>query len=1419
MIIDYEPGYECLRLNWSLNATDRRLIGKGSMANKYIGLKFDTDISEIDFKNLCSILNQEDYGDMLYIDISWEIDSSETKIIEYDGCKFRALCKREPDINRWVEFGQREIFSELKLFAKALKKATDIDGVISSPFITGTPSYKAWQSFIKDKRSSSSATWNNRILFQNDEYLPEYYATSKLEYVPTEGGEASAYNMFIENQLEFDSIPKFEWIMGSLFSNCIKDNEFMVVAKGEKKTGKTTLLNFVKECLGDLKEKSESTYSMPVDLKEITSGGSSHATEVFLKHKLFMYTDDIDLRRMKNIDQLNMLCTKSTMSVNPKGRPHTEIQFDGLLWVNTNYETGFDPSDGIGRRILEIKFKANRLEPQLFKKVRSDMSKEIPIVVNKWIKTYKEMGVDAFSNMKVSEETMRYGSPIYRYMTDCSRIERYSKINDYTPDQQDNWINGTTAYTDYKQWCEDEGSTPVPGLFFYEEMKSYFSEYHGRGIRMPSGQQWNHAYGGTFNPDINFNSRVTVLDMTLEDYNEYRMNNLPDWLKLNHFGYSPLEKMWADCPAQYGTADHPTIPWCCEDKLRTLSDLDTSRVHWVNPTDGYWEHHIIIDLDIKKDGNKCRELNLKRAATFPPTYAEFSKSGAGVHLHYLYDGDVLELAPIIEEDVEIKVYSGKQSLRRKNAGHNAHEIATIPVGYLPKKSAEEIARAKARQADLDIKDEGHLRNLIKKAISGDTNMVSHNQNTRWICTLLETAWNTPDLEFNMEPYKDDIYAYAAESSHHAGQLKILLDGCHFMSQNYKTLSLATVPHPVMDINDDTAPIEMVKNDSSVDVGNKAPSKKKPPIFFDLEVYRNTNLLVYCVMLPENDPEEYMRNMQVVWDPDPDLCRKLLRSKRLIGYNNRAYDNHIMYAKSIGMSPEEVYDVSQGIITNQPKAQWPHAWNSCDLDLYNLSKKAGKAQSLKKWELELDIPHEEMEWDWNEPLPDELREIVEHYCINDVFATTQVYYALTDYVNTQYILADITGLDSARATNKMTEALIFGNDPNPQLVYTDLSEEFPGYHFEVCKSKEEHKAYLAKLSDEGVDMSQLTTWDKDDDETGYKIVSTYMGVGVGEGGYVWSNPGYYENVVTFDVASMHPHSILALNMFGDYTKNFKDLLDARLDIKHKDFESAKKRFGGALAPYLENSDPDILAKALKVVINSVYGLTSARKQKTRFLDERNIDNICAKRGSLFMVGLLKECQARGIEVAHVKTDSIKLVNPSEEAKEFVLNYGKQYGYTFEVEDVFDRICLIDRAQYIAFGEGHWHAKGAQFLNPVVFKGLFTGEELTLDDRAIIKESKKGPIYMVDSSGNAKFVGKCIKVVCVTNGYDCMKMQEGEDKLSYVTGCKDHKWIEYSAIKELPWEEWYIDESYYEDILKETINIIEQFVPFSTLKGND
>lgn len=349
---------------------------------------------------------------------------------------------------------------------------------------------------------------------------------------------------------------------------------------------------------------------------------------------------------------------------------------------------------------------------------------------------------------------------------------------------------------------------------------------------------------------------------------------------------------------------------------------------------------------------------------------------------------------------------------------------------------------------------------------------------------------------------------------------------------------------------------------------------------------------------------------------------------------------------------------------------------------------------------------------------------------------------------------------------------------------------------------------------------------------------YRGTDIGRGGYIISNPGIYTNIALLDVASLHPNSIRAMNCFGEYTKNFTDIIDARVAIKHGDLESARKMLDGRLAPYLDDeSKAKDLAQALKIAINSVYGLTAASFDNP-FRDVRNVNNIVALRGALMMRTLQDEVEGRGFKIVAIKTDSIKIANATKEIIDFCMDFAKKYGYTFEHEATYDRMCQVNDADYIAkyadaewceksYGYvpgdnkkkgGKWTATGKQFQVPYVFKKLFSKEPIEFDDLCETKEVKTA-IYLdrnedlPDGEHKRQFIGKVgnfcpIKAGCgggilVREAKD----KDGNTKFDSVTGTlkKDktpYRWLESEFVK-FSGKEADIDLSYYHAMIDAAI----------------
>ncbi len=337
-----------------------------------------------------------------------------------------------------------------------------------------------------------------------------------------------------------------------------------------------------------------------------------------------------------------------------------------------------------------------------------------------------------------------------------------------------------------------------------------------------------------------------------------------------------------------------------------------------------------------------------------------------------------------------------------------------------------------------------------------------------------------------------------------------------------------------------------------------------------------------------------------------------------------------------------------------------------------------------------------------------------------------------------------------------------------------------------------------------------------DETN-KLHNIYRGEDVGFGGYVYAEPGLYSDVAVLDIASQHPTSIIALNLFGNqYTPRFKELLDARIAIKRKNFDAARTMLNGKLAPYLVDTENSAdLAYALKIAINSVYGLTSAGFPNP-FKDNRNVNNIVALRGALFMVDLKHAVQERGFTVAHIKTDSIKIPNATQEIIDFVFEFGKKYGYDFEHEGTYDKFCLVNDAVYIARENNHWTAVGAQFQHPYVFKKLFTHEPIGFDDYCETKNVVQGTMYLDFSDGSLEpdltkmvHVGRTGSFVPVcSSGATLWRVKDG--KYYAVTGTKGYRWIEreMAALR----TDLDVDMTYFNKLEDDACEAIEFFGPF-------
>ena len=105
----------------------------------------------------------------------------------------------------------------------------------------------------------------------------------------------------------------------------------------------------------------------------------------------------------------------------------------------------------------------------------------------------------------------------------------------------------------------------------------------------------------------------------------------------------------------------------------------------------------------------------------------------------------------------------------------------------------------------------------------------------------------------------------------------------------------------------------------------------PIAFYDCEVFPNL-FLVNWKVAGEGKTVGRMVN------PTAQDMENLMKY-RLIGFNCRKYDNHMIYARMLGYSNEQLYDLSQRIIAGDKNAFFGEAYNISYTDIYDFSNKS------------------------------------------------------------------------------------------------------------------------------------------------------------------------------------------------------------------------------------------------------------------------------------------------------------------------------------------------------------------------------------------------------------------------------------------------------------------------------------------------
>ena len=592
-----------------------------------------------------------------------------------------------------------------------------------------------WHKYCQKQMRDSFHMLDEKIIFSNSPCTKKDYASKKLNY-PLESGDTSAYDKLMSTLYSEEERRKIEWAIGSIVSGDSKTIQKFMVLYGSAGTGKSTVLNIIQQLF-------EGYYSV-FDAKALGSSSNSFALEAFKCNPLVAIQHDGDLSHIEDNSRINSLVSHELMTVNEKFKSTYSNRFKCFLFMGSNKPVKItDAKSGLIRRLIDVSPTGNKLCSEEYRAAVSQIPFELGAIAYHCLQVYKS-APDHYDNY-IPIAMLGASNDFYNFILDS-----------YFAFTEKDGISLKAAWEMYKKYCDEAKITyPFSQRIFKEEMKNYFDEYKERFV-LPDGTRVRSYYFGFRTEKFEQNRVQEIMnDISVIELGEYD---------------SEFDKECSSCPAQYANDDgKPTVKW--DNVMSVLSDIDTKRTHYVRVP----ENLICIDFDLKDDsGEKSLEKNLEAASRFPATYAEISNSGQGLHLYYIYKGDVSALSNVYDDGIEIKVYQGKASLRRRLTKCNRLPITAISSG-LPLKGERKMINPNI------IQSEKGLRNLIKRNLNKEIHPGTK-PSIDFIFKILEDAYES-GMHYDVSDMFGAVFAFAANSTHQSEYCVKLVSKMKFRSDD------------------------------------------------------------------------------------------------------------------------------------------------------------------------------------------------------------------------------------------------------------------------------------------------------------------------------------------------------------------------------------------------------------------------------------------------------------------------------------------------------------------------------------------------------------------------------------------------------------------------------------------------------------
>lgn len=441
-------------------------------------------------------------------------------------------------------------------------------------------------------------------------------------------------------------------------------------------------------------------------------------------------------------------------------------------------------------------------------------------------------------------------------------------------------------------------------------------------------------------------------------------------------------------------------------------------------------------------------------------------------------------------------------------------------------------------------------------------------------------------------------------------------------------------------------------------------------------------------------------------PGNDIQEWLDKTKPILtGFNCNNYDKHILRCWINGMTPEELKQVNDHIISGG---------NGWDIDvgyielpiMWDLFNEINPRKSLKEIEgnLRLPITESSVPFDLPTKWTKEQYEDVVYYCRHDVLALFPLFDKLkTDY-KSKYIISKLGGIEPAfglsQTNANLTAILLNASSKN----YNDnFKYTYPSV-IDKTKIPKEAIAYF----DDIIEHNDLN-YSPEAPELNLKDILFQIGIG---GGHAFTKRGvyYYDRrtseklLCNWDFTSLYPNLV---RLFG-YSSRSQAKKDAYVDLLAMRMKAKKGLLtDDFLAPLgLTNKD---LNTGLKLPLNAYTGALRAKFNK--LYDNLQGFAICTT-GQLIILQLIHDLEkVPTVEMISANTDAVMFeVAPEykEETDKLIHDLEKLTGLEME-EDNIIRICMRDVNNYcelVQTGDDEYaiNYKGTDFKADSIRKNL-------------------------------------------------------------------------------------------------------------------